>query len=471
MNTFVNAVTNEATTTTTENGALTYTTSLDACVDLFFQIAAIRGKGAGRVEPIFRRAYAQNPDLATKIALWVRDIRGGAGERQTFRDVMKILEKTDVDRLIRILPLVPVVGRFDDLFIFDNPKVKDAAFAVWGHALMNGDTAGLAAKWAPRETGAKKAVARELMKAYELTPKRYRVLITTLSNTVEQKMSANLWDEIEFSHVPSVAASRYSKAFRKHQPIRYDEFIQKAMSGEAKINASALFPHDVTMRTGDAETANALWKALPDYVPEGMSFMPVIDCSGSMWLPEAKVSKNVYAGDIAIGLGIYLAERNKSAFKNLAMTFASTPSYIKVPVTDSISDKVYSVRRAANGYSTDLNATFRLILKTAVENSVKQEDMPDYLLILSDMEFNVAGSNTTNFEEAKRQFAAAGYKTPKLIWWNIASRNGVVPVRAGDKGTAMVSGYSPAIVKSLLTGEIDPVSIMLKTVDVERYSH
>ncbi len=122
MNAFVNSITNEATTTRTENGALTYSTSLNSNVDLFFQIGAIRGQGFDRVRRIFEAAYKENADLATRIALWARDARDGAGERQVFRDVLKILEKTDKDRLFRILPLVPEVGRYDDLFILKLKK-------------------------------------------------------------------------------------------------------------------------------------------------------------------------------------------------------------------------------------------------------------------------------------------------------------------------------------------------------------
>jgi hypothetical protein len=439
MNAFVSAIKDDATTIYTENGAKTYSTSFDSCVDLFFQIGAIRGQGAARAETLFRTAYKQNPDLATKIALWARDVRGGAGERQVFRDLLKLLEKTDMDRLARILPLVPEIGRYDDLFVFETATAKDMAFAIFGNGLVDPSKAGLAAKWAPRETGAKKKLARELMAYFELSPKNYRRLITTLSNTVEQQMSARLWDDIEFQKVPSVAAARYAKAFRRHQPDRYNEFVQKAVKGEVKINASALFPYDVTKSTVDAETQNALWNQLPDYVPAGKSFIPMIDLSQSM----------------------------------SSSTIAGQPSWISIPDTDSVRDKVRAVKAGQVAYDTNLNAAFEAILSVALRKGVPQEDLPDALIVLSDMEFNSTQNarSVTNVDAAKRLYEANGYRLPTIVWWNLQSRNGVTPVRADASGMVLVSGLSPSVTTAVLGGEATPVAIMLKAVDIARYEH
>jgi hypothetical protein len=472
MNAFVSAIKDDATTIYTENGAKTYSTSFDSCVDLFFQIGAIRGQGAARAETLFRTAYKQNPDLATKIALWARDVRGGAGERQVFRDLLKLLEKTDMDRLARILPLVPEIGRYDDLFVFETATAKDMAFAIFGNGLVDPSKAGLAAKWAPRETGAKKKLARELMAYFELSPKNYRRLITTLSNTVEQQMSARLWDDIEFQKVPSVAAARYAKAFRRHQPDRYNEFVQKAVKGEVKINASALFPYDVTKSTVDAETQNALWNQLPDYVPAGKSFIPMIDLSQSM-SSSTIGDGNLTPMDAAISLGLYLAEKNKSEFNRMALAFAGQPSWISIPDTDSVRDKVRAVKAGQVAYDTNLNAAFEAILSVALRKGVPQEDLPDALIVLSDMEFNSTQNarSVTNVDAAKRLYEANGYRLPTIVWWNLQSRNGVTPVRADASGMVLVSGLSPSVTTAVLGGEATPVAIMLKAVDIARYEH
>jgi hypothetical protein len=470
MNTFASAVLDRATTTRTENGDKAFTTSLDSCVDMFFKIAAVRGRGSQVVINMFDQAYASDPDIATRIALWARDVREGAGERQVFRDVLKHLEKKDTARLERILPIVPELGRWDDLFVFETKFIKDQVLGMFAYALRDGN--GLAAKWAPREGSANKEFAKSLREYMSISPREYRKLISSLSKTVEQNMCAKEWDDINFSHVPSVASARYSKAFWKHQPERYGQFVQKAEKGEVKINAKALFPYDITKSTVDHKTANALWNQLPDFVPEGVSFIPVIDTSSSM---DARVgdNSNVSCIDVSVSLGIYLAQRNKTAFKNLALTFNSTPKWINIPHGLDIHEIVEQVRRASWGGSTNLDASMDLILDVAIKNRVPADDMPKYLVVISDMEFNVgwSGGNTSVAERTLAKFRAAGYEAPVIVWWNVQSRAGTTPVRYDASGMVMVSGCSPTVTKTVLGGETNPKSAMLATVMADRYNH
>lgn len=472
MNTFANAVLENATTSVTENGDKTFTTSLNANVDLFFKIAAIRAAKEEVAIDLFDKAYAEDADLATRILLWSRDIRGGAGERKTFRNILKHLERKDSERLYRIFKLIPEVGRWDDLFVFETTTFQNLAYEAFARALTNGN--GLAAKWAPRLNSANKAFGEGLRKFMNLTPRQYRKLIVSLSQTVEQQMCAREWDAINFEHVPSVASARYSKAFWKHCADRYNAFLQKATKGEAKINTSALFPYDVTKRNLDAAAANALWKNLPDYVPENVSFMPVIDLSASM---ASQISSGVSCMDVAVSLGIYLAERNKSAFKNLALSFTSSPAWIRIPETDSIKSKLNAVYSGPVGYDTNLDRAMDAILDVAVKNCVPQSDLPKFLVVLSDMEFNASwtddrSTNTTSVvERTQAKFKAAGYETPYIVWWNIQSRNKTTPVRYDANGMIMVSGASPTVMKTVLSGEINPHSAMLRTVGISRYDH
>lgn len=469
MNALAQALTRDSTTTLTENGDKTYSTSLDACVDLFFKVGAVRGQGAGRVTSLFDAAYAQDPDLASRIMLWARDVRGGAGERQVFRDVLVHLERRDPTRLARVLPSVPAVGRWDDLFALTSEAGKTAAYAMFAYALHDGQ--GLAAKWAPRESSKNRAFAKGLREFMGLTPRDYRKMVSRLSDTVEQKMCSRDWSAIEFSRVPSVAAARYSNAFLKRQPERYAEFTAAALRGEEKINAGALFPYDVTKSSVDRATADALWASLPDYVPEGVSFLPVVDVSGSM--TSMVGSSGVSCLDVAVSLGIYLAERNKSAFEGLGVTFTSVPTLFRVPKTSSIRDRVNYVTGRDWGMSTDLDAAMQLIVTTAVENDVPASDVPKFLIVISDMEFDSGCEHgkTSASERTKSYFEAAGYDVPGIVWWNVESRGDTTPVRYDESGMVLVSGLSPAVVKSVLGGDVNPVSAMLKTVMVERYDH
>lgn len=475
MNAFANAIKNKATTTRTENGDKAYTTTGNACVDLFAKVGAIRGQGSTVSTTAFELAYAENPDIAARIALWARDVRGGAGERQVVRDILAHLEMTDTDRLFRLIPKIPEVGRWDDLFNFTREDVKTFVYTMLRDALAAND--GLAAKWTPRENSKKfKTFAKEFREFLGLSPRQYRKMIVEKTNVVETQMCAKDWDNINFSHVPSVASARYSKAFWKHQKDRYGSFVQAATKGEVKINTKALFPYEVFKGSTDKLTANALWENLPDYVPEGVSFIPLIDVSGSMESPVdgSKYGNSNYIScmNVAISLGMYLAERNKTAFNRLALTFETNPSWVKIPNSNDVWNKYYQIQRAPWGGSTNLDKAMQLVLKTAVENKVKQDEMPQYLIVLSDMEFNGYSSSSSVAERTKVMFKEAGYTMPTLVWWNIQSRNGTNPVRSNEKGMVLISGFSPAIVKTVLTGkEVTPIEAMMDTVMNERYDH
>lgn len=475
-NAFVDAIVDDATTTTTENGDKTFSTSLNANVDLFFQGGALRTADWKRIHKLFSAAFAENPELATRIALYMRDIRGGAGERKFFRTVLQYLEKYELDYLVRIIPLVPALGRWDDLFsVMNSDGSAQAVLSLYAQALIAGD--GLAAKWAPREKQ-NPVLAARIRNYLHLSAKDYRKLIATASNTVEQKMCAREWDQIIYSHVPSVASARYAKAFRRHDSAGYAAYLDAVRNNKvddktgkiAKINTGAVFPYDVVKANVDDVTADTMWNKLPDYVPEGLSFMPIVDVSGSM--TTHRISPSVNALDVALSLGVYLSERNKSAFKDLFITFSINPRFQKIK-GGTIRARLESLDHHDWSMSTDLDKAMGLILDTAVKNNVPQSDMPDFLLVMSDMEFNSGGydRSTSVAERTKQAFEAAGYKLPNIVWWNIASRSDTTPVRFNEKGMALVSGASPAIVKSLLGGEVSPIAIMKRAVMVDKYNH
>lgn len=473
MTTLFEAVNASAVTT---NGAVTNASSLNRNVDLFFLAGASRGKD---IQSTFAAAMAEDSEVAIRVLQWARDARGGAGERKTFRDLFGYLIKNDAVNAAKVLAKVPEIGRWDDVFVaFGTPLERDALRMV-AAALNAGD--GLCAKWMPRQ-GAEAGKIRSYMK---LTPKQYRKLLVGLSNTVEQKMCAQDWTGIVYPHVPSVAAARYQKAFLKHDPSGYAEYKAKLVSGEAKINASAVYPYDVirSLNNGDATVATEQWKALPNYL-EGSNenILPVVDVSGSM---GCVVSGSVTALDVAISLGLYTSERMGGVFKDQFVTFSGSPALVKLK--GSLKQRYDQLSRADWGMNTDVQAVFKLILGAAVKHSVPQNEMPTKLLILSDMEFDacvVAGQGKSNgyysaggsqvsvsaMEMIEKEYASAGYKVPQIVFWNLNGRAGNSPVTYNKVGAALVSGFSPSIVKSVLGGEeMTPLSIMLKTVMVERY--
>lgn len=477
MNKFVNAIRNETTVTSTANGAKTYSTSLDAIVDMFFHLPAKRGYAVGQITKFVKPAFEQDPELAFRVALYIRDAREGAGERRTFRIILDWLQENGYrDYVGRAIPALVELGRFDDIYyLIENEKDEEIArYATYVtcHYLLEAKN-GLAAKWMPRK-GKVFARVRDML---QMRTGDFRRFIVSLTNVVEQKMCAKEWDQINYSHVPSVAMTRYMKAFSRNDGARFGEYVNRVRSGEVnpetgkveKMNAGAIFPYEVLRMNGLAQ--DTMWNSLPDYVPEDLSFLPIIDTSGSMTCPAGGYGSNsgFSCMDVAVTLGMYLAERNKAAFKNLWLNFSTQPTWQEIK-GETFEQKWRNIDRHNWSGSTNLNAALEMILTTAKYHKVPQSDMPNYLLILSDMEFNHHGFHTTAGEMIKRKYHEAGYQVPTIVWWNIHSHASTTPVRANEHGMALVSGFSPTIVKNLLTGEVTPVNIMLNTVNVERYT-
>lgn len=471
MSTFANAVRNQNARTT--NGMKARADTANACVDLFFNIGAMRGKN---VIPAFTAAYAQNPELAVRIALWARDARGGAGERKLFRDILEHLSFHEPQIAERILHKVPELGRWDDIFAAQG-DVRRVGFEMVRAAIQQKN--GLAAKWMPR----KGVEAAELRNYLGMTPKQYRKTIVNLTKVVEQNMCANEWDSINFNHVPSVASARYKKAFARHTP-QYAEWVQKLVKGDktAKVNAGAVYPYDVlkgVINVGGYNTARydhsnlghiqAQWDALPNYVGDA-NILPLVDVSGSMTCPAGGYgSKSVVTClDVAVSLGLYLADKNTGKFKDTFLTFSSHPELLNL--SGNIIQKVQQMVTSKWQMSTDMNKAISKILETAVDNRVPQSEMPQAILVLSDMQFN-AHYDDTAYAMITKKFQAAGYEVPAVVFWNLNSSDNV-PVKFDHRGTALVSGFSPSIVKAVLSGdlkEFSPEGVMYKAVLNDRY--
>lgn len=467
MTTFRNAVLATPVMTTTTNGMVALQSTMSKSVDLFFKIGASRGKN---VTSQFEQAFQENPAVALRIAQWARDVRGGAGERQIYRDILKHLEIYHKDVLLEttILQNTAEIGRWDDLLIFSDPDVNKVAFTLIAVALTEKNA--LAAKWCKR----KGPVAEELRKFLGLTPRSYRKLLVGLSNTVETQMCARQWNEINFSHVPSLAMSRYTKAFNKKAPATFASYKAALVKGdpEVKVNAAAVYPYDIikSLRYGDRVMADQQWKALPNYMSDAM-VLPMVDVSGSMQC-SAGGSKTITCLDVALSLGLYCSDKNTGPFKDLFLTFSSQPQL--VPLRGTLSEKMHQMNSSSWAMSTNLNAAFDEILRVAVGNRVDASQMPKILLILSDMQFNqcVTNGSNTAMGMITDKYQHAGYELPKVVFWNLNSHDNV-PVKFNEQGTALVSGFSPSIMKAVLAADMNdftPEAIMMKTIMSDRYS-
>lgn len=486
----------------TENGAIGYATSGKAILDMNFKISSYRNRTAAEIVNDFKRSLEDTPRVALKWLFFARDVRGGAGERRLFRICMNWLATEMPDLVKEFVPIIADYGRYDDVLELANVSAlrNDVAKFVW--TTLTQDMANynqkksisLLAKWMPSENAsspATKAAARKWINLLGLTPKVYRKMLSKLRayiDVIEVKMSNNDWNEIDYEAVPSKANLNYKEAFMRHDADRRQSYLNALQKGEAKINASTLFPHEIFTKvdravcsyyrtTEDITALEAMWKALPDYVKGNGSTICVRDGSGSM---TSSVGGDTSALDVASALSVYFAERCTGAFKDKFITFSSCPRLVDMSGCKTLAEKAKLLRRYNECDNTNIEAVFNLILDLAVRNRMAQKDLPQSILILSDMEFDSCtrsswygnGFNAPSaklFDEIKRRYERAGYKLPRLIFWNINSRTNTVPLIQNDLGVALVSGFSAAIVKMVLSGKLDPFECLVETLDSKRY--
>lgn len=466
----------------TENGMTTNSSSLSNCVNLFFQIGAMRGKDKQTLINSFVKAYNEQPLIAMKLLFWARDVRGGAGERQIFRDIVQYLANKHTESLAKNLAYLPEYGRWDDLLQLVGTKLEEQALDLIKKGLESNNA--LCYKWMPRENVSNREKKRQysaLRKYLGLSPKEYRKMLANNSNTVEQLMCAKDWNSIEYSKLPSRAMSDYMKAFSKNDLERFQSYLESVKKGEVKINAGALYPYDVVknMKFGVSEGADAQWNALPNYLQNSNErLLPVVDVSGSMECAAGQ-NDNVTCMDVSVSLGLYISERNVGPFKDAFITFSSQPK-LQV-LSGTLSERYAQLVTSEWAMSTNLKSVFNLILSQGVKHNVPESEMPTSIIILSDMEFDSATNsrgwgepndtwNPTAQQMIEDMYSAAGYKMPKIIYWNLNARNSNFPVRFDKEGTALVSGFSPSLLTNLLSGkDFTPESMMFDVVNSVRY--
>lgn len=486
----------------TENGAVGFATSGKKLLDINFAISSLRSKTKEDIETMFSDAFYENPLLAIKWMFMLRDVRGGIGERRSFRICFSWLANARPEIVKKLIPLVAEYGRWDDLLMSGLEgslwnDVVDYIDMQWTNDLNNmkeNKPISLLAKWMPSiNTSSPKtvALARKLAASFNLSEKQYRKTLSKMRkylNVIEQKMSAKQWNEIDYQSVPSQANIKYNSAFLRNDEVRRREFLSKLEKGEVKINASTSFPSDIVHsygyghgRSKDA-ALEAMWKALPDYVSgqESGSTIVVADSSGSMTCTIGNTS--MMAIEVAYSLAIYFAEKLNGPFKDKTITFSNAPKYLDMSQAKSLREKLNIMYGHSEYADTNVEKVFDLILKTAVDNKLSQNDIPSNVLIVSDMEFNTAQcQNSWNiphdwdakqnalFTRIAEKWTNAGYKLPRLVFWNVNSRTGTIPVQTNPNGVALVSGFSPAIAKMVFSAKLDPYEVLLDAINVPRY--
>ena len=481
---FAEAARTKGTFTRTENGAVALNTTGDKLLDFYATVGALRGADELRIQRLFADAYNEDALLATKIAFYARDVRGGLGERQTFRTIIRYMAEYHPECLRPNLDLIGVYGRYDDMYsLIGTPLEEDMWKAMkkqFEEDLTNlhADKAvSLLAKWIKTAD----ASSKETRKLGILTAQKlgypvynFKRMVRALRRkigVIESLMSAGRWDEIEYSEVPSRAMMVYRNAFQRHDETRYSAFIDKAVNGEEKINAATLYPYDLIEKViqymwneavfKSDKVVEAQWRQLPNYVEEGTNAIVMADMSQSMYgRPMAT----------AIGLAVYFAERNKGTYHNMWMTFSERPS-IQILKGETLVQKLSSMNQKGWMNNTDLKAAFDLVLDIAIENNVPKDEIPKSLIVISDMEIDRSGNKDWSFyDKMAHKFKKNGYDIPNIVFWNVDSRHDVFHADSTRKGVQLVSGQSASTFKNLLSCiGMTPVEAMLKTINSERY--
>lgn len=476
----------ESNKTLTENGAATLRTTQSDCLDLFAAIGALRRANEQEIITRFIRAFAENKDIAVKSLFFARDVRGGLGERKVFRVILKWLALNSPETVRKNLAYIAEYGRFDDLLsLFGTPVEKDMLELIKVQleadlsALENGGEVSLLAKWLPSVNASNKntvLMAKKIARYMGLDDATYRKILVRLRAHIKI-IENNLREKdytFDYEKQPSKAMFKYRQAFIRNDGERYNSFLNRVATGEVKLNAETLMPYEIinpafnrSISDDEIKALNASWKSLEDYSNDENA-IAVIDGSGSMYGWGEPMSITV-----ALSLGIYFAERNKGSFKNHFITFSENPQLVEIKGSNIV-EKVQYCKSYNEVANTNIQKVFELILNTAKNNHLSQEELPQKIYIISDMEFDYCtrAASLTNFEYAKKIFAEAGYNLPELVFWNVASRNRQQPVTKNEQGVALVSGCTPRLFSQVLDGSLSaltPYEFMLETLGNERY--
>lgn len=490
MTSFTDGVKREGNWKKTENYADALKSTTNSLVDLFATIGALRSRPDRDVESKFTDAFNEDKLLATKMSFYARNIRGGLGERRVARTIWKWLANNQTSTMKKNLSLVPLFGRWDDLYSFIGTPVEDDMWKLlisqWNEDLENlvqGNSISLLAKWLKSvNTSSKESVklGKRTAQVLGYSEKEYRKVLSSMRThlrIVEKAMSSKEWKLINYEQVPSKAMTNYRKAFSKQDPTRFVAYLEAVKKGTATIHSATLYPYDIVEKIFKGEKSDVLeeqWKALPNYVEPGQNMLVMADVSGSMYGRPICTS---------IGLAIYFAERNTGAYHNLFMTFSSDSHFITLKDSQNLYQKVKVVKDTEWGGSTNIEAAFYSILKVALENKVPKEEMPKSLIIISDMEFNMATTEysyssyyrrneppkTTYYEKMKKLFESHGYELPIVVFWNVDARQDTFHAELKD-GVQFASGQSTSVFKSLISGaNLGPYELMLQTLNSPMY--
>lgn len=475
----LNHLKNEFNKTTTENGAVAYKSTKSDVLDLFSQGGAMRQRSEADIKAIVSKAFGENQLLTLKAIFYLRDIEQGQGERRFFRLAMQHLALHHKEALRSNLELVPMFGRWDDLWVLLETDLKADVLAFVKRQLVadkQTDRPSLLAKWMPSENASSyktKKYAKLMREHFGVKPKQYRKLLSELRaklNLVETKLSEKRYGDIQYDKLPSRAGMVYRGAFFRNDEERYKGFLDSLSKGEVKVNAKTLYPNDIVgkilhryVSPQDIKLFEGQWENLPNFIGD--------KTDNALVMADVSESMNGTPMEVSIALAMYIAERNKGIYHNHFLTFTDRPSFVEIKGSDIV-EKVRNIN-ARKGYSTNIQLALQKVLDVAIENKVSNDDVVKKLYIISDMQFDeycIKGNSVDIFNKMRERFEEAGYDFPNIVFWNVRAV-GNTPMTMNAQGVQLVSGYSPSILQNLLDSNgKTPYEFMLEVLETERYA-
>ena len=523
MNTFMDALTkNEK--SYTLNDATAYRTSGNALVDLNFSVPSLRqaavdfyGKSKhnryfysadGTMDAVealrlFITSYEEDALYTMKWLMYVRHIKIGLGERDVFRMMLTKIGDLHPEMALQFIIGTELwnYGRWDDVLriFFDTTSgiLHDGLGALIANQFRRdviacglGDSISLLAKWMPSNNTSSKQKRSEaviLQSLLHLSAREYRKTLSRLREhlaVIDRKASLNQWNDINYNHVPSKANLKYRNAFLKHDEERRKAYLTSLQKGDdaVKINANSMYLYDIVQAYVEKrgywgeilkpydETLEQLWNA--QEVPKDYEDILIIRDGSASMCQHLTGNSSVTALSVADSIALYCAQHNKNeSFRNRFITFSNRPQMVDISMCQTLRDKLRRLHRFDDYSNTDIEATFDLILDTAVKNHMRQEELPSSCLIISDMQFDQATQhedNTTVIESCRRKFEALGYTMPRLIFWNVSVyAHNTIPVQMHPSGVILVSGFSKSIVDMVVSRELNPETALNDELDAK----
>lgn len=477
-----------------ENGDPSYKSTHNTLLDLYGAMGALRGR-KDEFLSYFEKAYEYNPEQTIALLFKLRDIRHGLGERELFRAGLRWLEeRLDTKELSKLFYSIIEYGRYDDLwksFKYRNTLDAVASF-IYDHRLDEKGNIQLykdiGKKWLPRNprTADERYFVARLRSVFGMSPKTWRKYLNEEGRTLETTMCEKRWDEINYNHVASQAMSKFNRAFKRNDEKRYTEWLDEVYNNavvnkdndeaktDAKVNAATLYPYQVLVVSacqyglldeGVSKLANSQWNSLPDLFKDRQTrVLPMIDVSGSMYCSLGRTKYTCL--DASVSLGVYCAQRNKGAFHNIYMTFSSKPILAKLEEGELLEEHYRQVLAPCHSFecmNTDIDKALDRLLAEAHRANVPNDEMPEILLILSDMNFDDHSVTYTDtfIKRMQKEYDKYGYTLPKIVFWNL-HHNGSFACTSKNDNVIQVSGFSPNILENVFNNihELDPVKIM-----------